>query len=198
MPNTHVAIGPVIAEVTIGAIQIRGLRIMLGICSMEVPMPWLIRPPHLFSLKDITANPTICAQQPATAAPPARPVRPSTEQMAAEEIGSVSAMPTRTETAMPIQKGCSLVAWSIRMPKAFAAEPIGGAMSFARATPMKMVTNGVTRISTFVSLETAFPNSAAMIAMIRTASGPPAPPSAFAAKPTAASEKRTIGSAFRA
>ena len=40
--------------------------------------------------------------------------------------------------------------------------------------------------------------SAAIMAIIRTASGPPAPPSAFAAQPTAASEKSTIGGACSA
>ena len=34
----------------------------------------------------------------------------NTAQMAADEIGSVSATPTSTETAMPIQNGCSFVA----------------------------------------------------------------------------------------
>ena len=165
---------------------------------MDVPSPCETSPPQRFSLKDITANPTICAQHPATAAPPARPVKPRTAQIAAEEIGSVSATPTRTDTAIPIQKGCSFVALSIRSPNAFAADPIGGAISFASATPIRIVTAGVTRISTLVSLETAFPNSAAIIAMTRTARGPPAPPSAFAAQPTAASENRTIGSACNA
>ena len=197
-PKTQVAMGPVMAAVRVGAIQIRGLRTMFGICSIEVPRPWLIRPPQLFSLKDITAKPTICAQQPATAAPPARPVRPSTEQMAADEMGRVSATPTSTETAIPIQKGCSLVARSITRPKALAALPIGGAMSLARATPMKIVTAGVTRMSMRVSFETALPHSAATMAMISTASGPPAPPSALADQPTAASENSTIGSACRA
>ena len=84
------------------------------------------------------------------------------------------------------------------MPNDAAAVPIGGAISFASATPMKIVTAGVTMISTFVSLDTAFPHSAAMIAMIKTANGPPAPPSAFAAQPTAASENSTIGSALSA
>ena len=118
--------------------------------------------------------------------------------MAAEEMGSVSAIPTSTETAMPIQKGCSLVALSMMMPKAEAAVPIGGAMSFASATPMMMVTAGVTRRSILVSLLTALPNSAAMMAMISTASGPPAPPSALEAQPTAAREKSTMGGACRA
>ena len=79
-----------------------------------------------------------------------------------------------------------------------AAVPIGGAMSFARATPITIVTAGVTRISTLVSLETALPNSAAMMAMMSTASGPPAPPSALAAQPTATKENSTMGSAFNA
>ena len=37
--NTQVAIGPVIAEVTMGAIQIRGFLTMFGIWSIEVPSP---------------------------------------------------------------------------------------------------------------------------------------------------------------
>ena len=65
---------------------------------MDVPIPWDTRRPILFSGKDITAKPTICAQQPATAAPPASPVSPKAAQIAAEEIGSVSAIPTNTET----------------------------------------------------------------------------------------------------
>ena len=181
-----------------GAIQIRGLRMMFGICSMEVPSPWDTSPPQRFSLKLMTAKPTICAQQPATAAPPARPVSCRTEQIAAEEIGSVSATPTSTDTAMPIQKGRSLVARSIMRPKAEAAVPIGGAISLASATPIMMVTAGVTSRSILVSLLTALPHSAAMMAMISTASGPPAPPSALAAQPTAAREKSTIGGAWSA
>ena len=197
-PKTQVAIGPVIAEVIIGASQMRGFLTMLGIWSIEVPMPWLTRPPQRFSRKDITAKPTICAQQPATAAPPARPVRASTEQIAAEDIGRVRAIPTSTDTTMPIRKGCSLVALSMRMPNAEAAVPIGGAISLASATPMRMVTAGVTRMSTLVSLDTALPNSAAMIAIIKTARGPPAPPSMLAEYPTAARENSTMGSALRA
>ena len=68
-------------------------------------MPWDTTPPQPLSLNEIAAKPTIWAQQPATAAPPARPVSPSTEHIAAEEIGSVSAMPTTTDTTMPIKKG---------------------------------------------------------------------------------------------
>ncbi len=43
---------------------------MLPICSMEVPRPGSQTGPHRFSRKDITANPIMLAQQPATAAPP--------------------------------------------------------------------------------------------------------------------------------
>lgn len=191
--KTHVAIGPVIAEATVGAIQMRGLRTMFGICSIDVPRPWLTRPPQRFSLKLITAKPTICAQQPATAAPPARPVRPSTEQMAADEIGSVSATPTSTETAMPIQNGCNFVAWSMTMPKAEAAVPMGGAIHFASATPIRIVTAGVTRMSIFVSLLTALPALGGDNGDDQDCQRPPAPPSAFAAQPTAASENSTMG-----
>ena len=42
------------------------------------------------------------------------------------------------------------------------------------------------------------PNSAAIIAITKTANGPPAPPSSFAAAPTAASENNTNGGACSA
>ena len=93
------------AEAKVGAIQMRGFFTMLETCSMEVPLPWAIRPPHLFSRKLMTAKPIIWAQQPATAAPPASPVRPSAAQIAALLMGSVSATPTNTETKMPMKKG---------------------------------------------------------------------------------------------
>ena len=59
----------------------------------------------------MTAKPIIWAQQPATAAPPARPVRPSARQMAAEEMGRVRATPMTTETMIPMKKG-----WRLRGP----------------------------------------------------------------------------------
>ena len=94
---------------------------------------------------------------------------------------------------MPIRKGCSSVAHMIRLPRDIAAFPRAGASSAESATPAKIVTIGVTRISTRVSLETAFPISAEMIATKRTASGPPAPPRALEAKPTVIRENRTSG-----
>ena len=54
-------------------------------------------------------------------------------------------------------------------------------MTQAEPTPTKMVTMGVTKMSTFVSLLTAFPSSAAMMATNSTARGPPAPPRALQA-----------------
>ena len=72
---------------------------------MDVPIPCEISPPHLFSGNEIIAKPTICAQQPASAAPPASPVRPSAAHIAADEIGSVSATPTKSETNIPIRNG---------------------------------------------------------------------------------------------
>ena len=53
-------------------------------------MPWLTSPPQRFSRKDMTAKPTMFAQQPATAAPPARPVRPKAAQMAAEKAAKMA------------------------------------------------------------------------------------------------------------
>ena len=42
--------GPVMALARVGAIQMRGLRTMLPICSILVPRPWLTKPPTPFSL----------------------------------------------------------------------------------------------------------------------------------------------------
>ena len=149
---------------------------MLPICSILVPMPCAARPPQRFSRKLITAKPTIWAQQPATAAPPANPVSPSAAQMAAEEMGSVSATPMMTDTRIPMKKGCSSVAHMMACPTAEAALPTGAAISAARPIPASTVTIGVTRMSIFVSLLTALPTSAANSATNSTASGPPAPP----------------------
>ena len=46
----QVAMGPVIALATMAGSQMRGFFTMLGICSLEVPSPWLTRPPTPFSL----------------------------------------------------------------------------------------------------------------------------------------------------
>ena len=104
------------ALVTIGAIQILGFLMMLPICSMDVPIPWEIRPPTPFSLNDMTAKPTICAQHPATAAPPARPVKDRAAQIAAEETGSVRRTPVTTDTMIPMMNGCCSVAHMIMVP----------------------------------------------------------------------------------
>ena len=79
-----------------------------------------------------------------------------------------------------------------------AAAPRAGAHHADSAMPTPIVTSGVTSISTFVSFDMALPTSEAMIATNKTASGPPAPPSAFDAKPTVISEKRTSGGQWSA
>ena len=55
----QVAMGPVITEANVGGIQMRGLRTILPICNIDVPKPCEINPPQRFSLKLITAKPTI-------------------------------------------------------------------------------------------------------------------------------------------
>ena len=186
------------AEARVGGIQILGFFTILGIWSILVPTPWATRPPQRFSLKLMTAKPTIWAQQPATAAPPARPTRPKEAQMAAEEMGRVRAMPTSTDTTMPMKKGCSSVAHMMAWPTALAAVPMGAATREAMPTPARMVTMGVTRMSTLVSLDTSLPHSAATMATKYTARGPPAPPMALAAKPTGINENSTSGGQCRA
>ena len=71
MSNSVVASGPRIAEASVGGTRISGWRRMLGTCSIDVPRPCAIRPPTPFSRNDVTAKPTICAQQPTVAAPAA-------------------------------------------------------------------------------------------------------------------------------
>ena len=73
-----------------------------------------------------------------------------------------------------------------------AAFPRGGAISQDSPIPTPIVTSGVTRISTFVSFETSFPISAEMMAIISTAKGPPASPSALAANHRKKNKGRTF------
>ena len=113
-------------------------------------------------------------------------------------MGRVSAIPTTTDTIIPMRNGWSSVAHMMRFPTHIAACPSGGAISHEKNTPTPIVTSGVTSISTFVSFDTALPISAAIIAMKSTASGPPAPPSVLAAKPTVIIENSTSGGHLRA
>lgn len=114
----------------------------MPICSMEVPNPWLTRPPQRFSLKESTAKPTIWAQQPATAAPPARPVRERAAQMAAEEMGSVRAMPMTTLTTMPMTKGCCSVAHMMTAPTPEAALPMAAPTTWPARCPRRWSRRG--------------------------------------------------------
>ena len=76
-------------------------------------------------------------------------------------------------------------------PIELAAAPIYFAVRTVSSAPTKIVTAGVTIISTFVFLLTRQPSSAAIIAITKTARGPPAPPVTFAAAPTATRLKST-------
>ena len=91
--KTQVAMGPVMAEARVGGIQILGVAD--DVAHLEHGGPQSLRhqaaPPVL--PKERMAKPTIWAQHPATAAPPAKPVRPRAAQMAALEMGKVRATP---------------------------------------------------------------------------------------------------------
>ena len=182
-------------DARVGAIQILGFFTMFPIWSMEVPRPWAKRPPQPFSLKLMTAKPTIWAQQPAVAAPPARPSRDSMIQMAALLMGRVRAMPMRADTRIPMKKGCISVAVLTISPNRVMNRDTPGPTNWAIKTPEMMVTPGVTRMSTRVSLDTSFPSSAATMVATRAPTGPP---SSLPAIPTVAAEKRTSCGAFKA
>ena len=94
---------------------------------MEVPIPCDINPPIPFSLNDATAKPTIWAQHPATAAPPAKPVNDKAAHIAADEIGNVKAIPTTTDTMIPMINGCCSVAHKMIVPHFKAKLPMAGA-----------------------------------------------------------------------
>ena len=122
-------------------------------------MPCETSPPQRFSLNDITANPTICAQHPAVAAPAAIPDRPMAMHKAALLIGRVSAMPTDTDTIIPMRNGRNSVAFSMNFPKASIKALMPGPTNIARSTPLIITTDGVTRMSIFVSFDTILPSS---------------------------------------
>ena len=71
--------------------------------------PWLTKPPHPFSRKLMTAKPTICAQQPTTAAPPARPVSPSTEQILHPLTGEAYLFRALLQQAAPAARQTAVV-----------------------------------------------------------------------------------------
>ena len=73
------------------------------------------------------------------------------------------------------------MAHMMRVPTWLAAAPMGAAIRHGEADARKDQCNqrGDKNVGFLVSLLTALPSSAATMAMMRTASGPPAPPSAL-------------------
>ena len=122
----------------------------------------------------MTAKPIICAQQPAVAAPAAKPDSPSIMQSAALEIGAVRASPTITEITIPNANGCHSVAVIITLPRPFINFPMAGPTRMATTPPLSNVNAGVTIISTFVSFDTSLPISAPAAAAMKAPAGPPA------------------------
>ena len=111
----------------------------------------------------------------------APPLIPTAAQIAAELIGRVRTTPTTTEIMIPMKNGCKFVAHPINVPSESQIVLKTGASTIAHPTPTIIVTAGVTKISIFVSLETSFPASQAIIATNNTANGPPEPPNVFVA-----------------
>ena len=151
------AIGPKIADASVGGSQISGRFIILGICSMEVPIPWAKRPPTPLSLKLVTANPIIWQQHPIVAAPAATPFSPRIIPRAAELIGKVSTIPMMTETTIPIRIGCCSVPQFTRLPSHVMKLDTPGPTSIPTAPPERMVIAGVIRRSSFVFPATSLP-----------------------------------------
>ena len=184
-----------------GAIQMRGLRTMLGICSIDVPMPWLTRPPQRFSRKLITAKPTICAQQPATAAPPARPGKPKhrADGRGGDGQRERDAHQHRYHDAHP--EGLQL-AWpaSISMPNAEAA-PADRRRDQLAPAPRRRMIGHRGRDQRCPPSSPWRPPCRIPRRQWRSAARPagrPRRPRALAAQPTAASENSTIGGACSA
>ena len=191
--NNTVAMGPVIADTITAGIQHFGFLNRFGICNIDVPRPWAAIPPHPFSLKLKNANPTMWAQQPAVAAPPANPDSPSIIQRAALLIGKVNTIPTTTEIKIPINNGLKVVAYMINAPVPSINAPIGGPTMDAIKTPIIIVIAGVRTMSIFVSFEISFPNSAPTNAAQYAPAGPP---NIFPAVPVIVDANNTKGGAF--
>ena len=152
-----IAMGPKIADASVGGSQISGRLIILGICSMEVPTPWAKSPPTPLSLKLVTANPIIWQQHPMVAAPAATPFNPRIIPRAAELMGSVSTIPITTETIIPIKTGCCSVPQFTRLPSQVINLDTPGPTKIPTIPPDKMVTAGVINRSNFVFPATSLP-----------------------------------------
>ena len=112
--------------------------------------------PIYFRGRMITAKPTICAQQPATAAPPASPVSASAAQIAADEI-EVSVQYPQIQKQDSHQERLQVgVAHIIIFPTFIAALPCRSPPCGQGNTYTGIVTSGVTRISILVSLRYCF------------------------------------------
>ena len=96
---------------------------------------------------------------------------------------------------MPIQNGLSVVATIIIFPNRIITALIAGPKKVPNHTPVTIVTAGVTIMSTFVSLDTIFPNSTLIHVAIQAPTGPP---NLFPANPTITEEKITRFGAFNA
>ena len=123
---------------------------MLGTCSIDVPIPCAKSPPNLFSLKLATANPIILQQHPTVAAPAASPFKFKITPSAAELIGSVNAIPIKTDTTIPIIRGCCSVPQFIISPNPIINLEIDGPTKIPVVPPIPIVTIGVSKISIFV------------------------------------------------
>ena len=177
-PNTHVERGPTIALATMGGTMIWGRRMRLGIWSMLVPIPCAMSPPHLFSRKDCTAKPTMCAAQPTMDAPPASSMASyvakltspaayaattgdaTASHIAADDVGSVSSMPMTTAMTIPMTAGVAAVASATPSPMRLTSSMNGHAAHTAKRHTTNM-TRGTTTMSTFVLPATSLPSSTA-------------------------------------
>ena len=151
--------GPKIALARVAGTQIIGFFTILGICSIEVPTPCATNPLHLFSRKDATAKPTIWQQHPTVAAPAAKPLKFNATPIAAELIGRVKIIPIKTDTTIPIKNGCCSTPQFTIAPMPVINPEIGGPIINPTTEPLKIVTNGVTKISTLVFPATKCPIS---------------------------------------
>ena len=103
-------------------------------------------------------------------------------------IGSVNAIPTDTETIIPMMNGRISVAFSMNRPKASMKVLMPGPTNMARSTPLIITTEGVTSMSIFVSFDTILPSS---VLMTVATYAPTGPPRALPAMPDTVAENNT-------
>jgi aspartate aminotransferase len=167
----QVDMGPVMAEVTMAGIQIRGCGRCCPFAAWRCPVPGTPCRPSRFPEGHHGEAHHVCA-----AAGHGRAAC-KTGETEGRADGRGGYGQRQHDAHHHADQNAHQEGLQLRSPHDKVADgdwppcPMGAAMRYASPTPTSMVTMGVTRMSIFVSLETALPNSEAMMATNSTPAG---------------------------